>query len=84
MLMGFVLILNGISLTFKFSRDSCWFRLMFILIGFLLFFQRFTLFLIGVRLVPINLSRVPLQFNRIPINPVNSAKMLTEAPNNLK
>ena len=72
--MGFVLILNGISLL---SRGSCWFRLMFTLIGFLLFFQRFTFCLIRVRLVSINLSRIPLQFNRIPIYPINSTKIFS-------
>ena len=74
MLMGFVLILKG---SHSLSRDSCWFKLMFILIGLSkgsrYFLQESDWF--------INLSRVPLQFNRIPTNPINSTKMLGEYQN---
>ena len=46
--------------------DSYWFRLILILVGFLL--VKGSLFFIGVPLVPINFSRGPFQFIRIPIN----------------
>ena len=47
--MGFVLILKGISFTFK---GFLWFRLMFILIGFVVIFLKVHIFFTGVRLVP--------------------------------